>query len=71
MIDVDHFKAVNDDFGHVGGDLTLAHVARRISSVVRLTDVVGRYGGEEFCVLLPNCPPSDAAHLAEIGRAHV
>lgn len=64
MLDVDHFKSVNDNHGHRGGDLTLSHVARHIGGAVRGTDIVGRYGGEEFCILLPACSASDAAKLA-------
>ncbi len=64
MVDVDHFKAINDKYGHRGGDLTLAHVARQIVGAVRITDIVGRYGGEEFCILLPSCDASVAARLA-------
>lgn len=64
MVDVDHFKAINDRYEHRGGDLTLAHIARQIAGAVRLTDIVGRYGGEEFCILLPSCDASVAARLA-------
>ena len=52
MIDIDHFKQVNDGYGHAGGDQVLIHAARLLSSRCRSTDLVGRYGGEEFCVLL-------------------
>lgn len=64
MLDIDHFKAINDTYGHRGGDLALAHAARQIASGVRLGDLVGRYGGEEFCVFLPGCSPEDAESLA-------
>ncbi len=53
MIDIDHFKDVNDTHGHGRGDLVLAEVARRLGSCVREVDTVARYGGEEFCILLP------------------
>ena len=53
MADIDHFKRVNDRYGHLAGDAVLREVARRISSSVRLYDSVGRYGGEEFIVCLP------------------
>jgi diguanylate cyclase (GGDEF)-like protein len=65
MIDIDHFKAINDTHGHRAGDQVLAHVARRIAGLVRLTDLVGRYGGEEFCALLPACSPAEAEELAQ------
>jgi diguanylate cyclase (GGDEF)-like protein len=65
MIDIDHFKRVNDSFGHGGGDIVLAHVARLISGSLRLSDIAVRLGGEEFCVLLRGCNESDAAQLAQ------
>lgn len=52
MIDLDHFKRVNDEHGHSVGDLVLAHAARLLAGCCRTTDPVGRYGGEEFCILL-------------------
>jgi diguanylate cyclase (GGDEF)-like protein/PAS domain S-box-containing protein len=61
MIDIDRFKDVNDTHGHAAGDEVLAEVARRIAAVVRGHDVVARWGGEEFCVLLP-----DVASNAEV-----
>lgn len=64
MIDIDHFKRINDTFGHGGGDVTLAHAARLIAGAVRISDVVGRYGGEEFCILLRDCNERQAADLA-------
>ena len=65
MVDIDHFKRINDTLGHAAGDTTLAHAARLISSSVRLSDLVGRYGGEEFCILLPDCSATVASELAE------
>ena len=53
MIDVDHFKAINDTHGHGVGDEVLRHVARVLSTGVRVSDDVGRWGGEEFLVRLP------------------
>ncbi len=55
MIDVDHFKAVNDEFGHLFGDEALQEVARRFQSQLRPYDSIGRYGGEEFLLILPGC----------------
>jgi diguanylate cyclase (GGDEF)-like protein len=65
MVDIDHFKAVNDTFGHAGGDLTLAHVARLIANSIRISDIAVRYGGEEFCILLQGCAKSEAVKFAE------
>ncbi len=65
LIDIDHFKKVNDQYGHLSGDDVLRHLAKVIASVLRSSDVLGRYGGEEFCVFLPNTTESDAIGLAE------
>ena len=56
MTDLDHFKDVNDNYGHQAGDCVLVDVTARILAGVRETDMVGRYGGEEFMVLLRNTP---------------
>ncbi|MDD4890937.1 MAG: GGDEF domain-containing protein, partial [Phycisphaerae bacterium] len=69
FIDADHFKNVNDTFGHAAGDQALAHLARLIISAVRPSDLVGRYGGEEFCVVLPQTKLPAAAVVAERIRA--
>jgi diguanylate cyclase (GGDEF)-like protein len=71
MIDVDHFKAVNDSHGHHAGDEVLAGVAATIRDAVRSADVVGRWGGEEFMVLVPDADLLTAADLAERVRASV
>ncbi len=65
IADIDHFKRVNDRFGHLAGDAVLREVARRVSKSVRIHDSVGRYGGEEFLVCLPRCNVKDAASMAE------
>lgn len=71
MIDIDHFKKVNDKYGHLTGDDVLRHLSKEIATVLRSSDVLGRYGGEEFCVFLPNTTESDAVGLAERIRAGV
>jgi two-component system, cell cycle response regulator len=55
MLDLDHFKSINDTFGHLIGDVVLREVASRIVQSVRSYDIVGRYGGEEFLIILPAC----------------
>lgn len=69
MLALDHFKKVNDTYGHLAGDVVLREVARRISEVVRSYDLVGRYGGEEFLVVLPSCDKNQALQSAERIRA--
>ncbi|HYL85795.1 MAG TPA: diguanylate cyclase [Candidatus Angelobacter sp.] len=63
--DLDHFKSVNDNYGHLVGDEVLKETARRLLSSVRSYDFVGRYGGEEFLVVLNNCNPSYSLNRAE------
>jgi diguanylate cyclase (GGDEF)-like protein len=65
MLDLDHFKQLNDAHGHLVGDAALAAVAAAIRSTVRQADVAGRYGGEEFLVIAPHTGPEGAARLAE------
>jgi diguanylate cyclase (GGDEF)-like protein len=65
LIDLDHFKRVNDTYGHAVGDVTLKEAARRLLVAVRSTDRVARYGGEELAVLLPETPAAEAQELAE------
>lgn len=69
MIDIDHFKAINDNYGHKFGDVILKAVAARTKSLIRETDIFGRYGGEEFLIVLPNTSLEGAAFLAEKLRA--
>jgi diguanylate cyclase (GGDEF)-like protein len=65
MVDVDHFKRVNDTYGHTEGDLVLQLIAAAISSTLRVSDYVCRYGGEEFAILLPQTELAQATILAE------
>lgn len=69
MIDLDHFKRVNDGHGHEVGDRVLTHVARTLSVHLRAEDVFARWGGEEFIVLMPNCDAAQAAEAAQRLRA--
>jgi two-component system, cell cycle response regulator len=65
MIDVDHFKAVNDNHGHVAGDCVLREVAKRLRTGIRACDLVARFGGEEFCLLLPQTDSDGGRAVAE------
>jgi len=65
MADLDHFKKVNDTHGHMAGDAVLRVTSRRMLSMVRDYDYIGRYGGEEFLVVLPGCDSERARRLAE------
>jgi len=71
MADLDHFKVVNDTQGHLVGDRVLAEVAARIKSALREFDLVGRYGGEEFVILLENTSLHTAHQIAERIRQHI
>ena len=71
MIDIDHFKKVNDQYGHVTGDKVLAEVARICGQELRDPDILGRIGGEEFVLLLPDTPEASALHVAERMRARL
>jgi len=71
LCDVDHFKNVNDRYGHNTGDDVLKELARRLQHSVRSYDMVGRFGGEEFLVILNKCDPSSAATRAENLRAAI
>lgn len=71
MLDIDHFKQVNDTYGHDRGDEQLAAVADTVAASIRGGDFVGRYGGEEFVVLLPDTDSAGAAQLAEKLRAAI
>ena len=65
MMDIDHFKQVNDTHGHTTGDGVLVELAKYVRSLIRVTDIFGRYGGEEFIVFMPHTPLEDAVGLAE------
>lgn len=71
LADLDHFKRVNDTYGHLAGDAVLREVAQRMRSSVRPYDMVGRYGGEEFLVVLPGCSVEQAMSRAEELRLSV
>ncbi|MGE7958697.1 diguanylate cyclase [Pseudomonas sp. NPDC089530] len=68
LIDVDHFKAINDTYGHVAGDIVLRKLSKLLRQNLRIGDQVGRYGGDEFCVILPNVPLEHAAVLMDALR---
>jgi diguanylate cyclase len=65
MLDIDHFKKVNDTFGHPGGDQVIKALAKIIKKSIRETDLAGRYGGEEFSIILPDTVASNARMVAE------
>jgi diguanylate cyclase (GGDEF)-like protein len=71
ILDLDFFKRVNDEFGHTAGDVVLKLVARQLQKQCRVTDSVCRYGGEEFCALLPHTDEQGAASWAELARQSI
>lgn len=71
VLDIDHFKRINDSHGHAAGDLVIKAVAGALHHVVRPMDTVARVGGEEFAIVLPNCAASFGAVVAERIREHV
>ena len=71
MLDLDHFKRVNDTYGHMAGDSVLRAVAEAVTSEIRADDTAGRWGGEEFAVLLPGVDPADMVVIAERIRRRV
>ncbi|MDX5406455.1 MAG: diguanylate cyclase [Chromatiaceae bacterium] len=71
MCDIDHFKRVNDTFGHAAGDVVIQAIADAVRNTLRATDIAGRYGGEEYAVLLVDTPLAQAAVLAERLRKSV
>ncbi len=69
ILDLDHFKTINDRWGHAAGDAALVEACQRFRSRLRAADTLGRHGGEEFAVLLPETPPSQSIQAAERLRA--
>jgi two-component system cell cycle response regulator len=65
MIDIDHFKRINDRYGHLIGDEVLVEVADRLKNAIRPYDRIGRYGGDEILVVLPNCTTKEAKNIAK------
>jgi diguanylate cyclase (GGDEF)-like protein len=65
IADLDHFKRINDTYGHVAGDAALCETVGRVRALLRPYDAIGRYGGEEFLIVLPGCTSPDALRLAE------
>jgi diguanylate cyclase (GGDEF)-like protein len=70
MIDIDHFKQVNDTYGHPTGDRVLKRLARLLQQRLRRSDIIGRYGGEEFAVILPGADGPAAQRVIENLRRH-
>lgn len=71
MLDIDHFKRINDSFGHAMGDAVLRNIGTIIRGKVRQVDIAGRYGGEEFCILLPETPQAGGLTFAEALRSAI
>lgn len=71
MVDLDHFKSVNDTHGHVAGDAVLCEAVRRMQTSMRKYDAIGRYGGEEFLIVLPGCDRENSCKQAERLRAAI
>lgn len=70
MLDIDHFKQVNDTYGHPVGDRVIAAVGVLLRQRLRQSDIIGRYGGEEFLIVLPDCPLDSAVRIMDALRSH-
>lgn len=68
VVDIDHFKRINDTFGHAAGDEVIRHVANLVKTAIRPSDRAARFGGEEFVALLKDCPLANASEVAERAR---
>lgn len=71
MMDIDHFKSINDRWGHLAGDAVLTEFARRIGNAMEGDELLARFGGEEFALVLPDTPLEEATQIAEMLRATV
>lgn len=71
MFDIDHFKRINDTYGHEAGDQVLTQIAKIVKECIQVKDVIGRYGGEEFIICLPDVELSDAKNLANSIRESI
>ena len=71
IVDIDHFKHINDEFGHAAGDKVLKEVVDKLKQELRKGDLIGRLGGEEFAILLPDTSPKDTHALADRLRSKV
>lgn len=71
MLDIDHFKKFNDTYGHLAGDKILVELAKKLNNLVRAEDCIGRFGGEEFIILLEDCKPNSIFYVAERIRKSV
>jgi len=71
LIDIDHFKHANDDFGHQAGDRVIGYLGKLILNGIRASDIAARYGGDEFVIIAPHTPVSMAGTLAERLRQHI
>lgn len=71
MIDIDHFKSINDTYGHPAGDAVIQAISSRLSREIRQSDIACRYGGEEFAIIMPSTTPEEAGKLCERIRAHI